>query len=175
LSGNDLFVANDYSGVVGEYDATTGTAINASFITGLSNPQAIVVRPPPPCALTDTASYDATTSTLTMNFTVGNNEKSAVTWSGWLTYQNTIDLLFSESLPITKPPEPITKTATLVSGRQSRGSLHAHHSHKRDCLLQLGADQYWNALISLHRIIHWPTGSLTRAVGLSEGLPMIDI
>jgi hypothetical protein len=34
LSGNNLLVANYTSGTVGEYDATTGAAINANFITG---------------------------------------------------------------------------------------------------------------------------------------------
>ena len=31
-------MANQINGTVGEYDATTGAAINASFITGLSFP-----------------------------------------------------------------------------------------------------------------------------------------
>jgi len=38
LMGNDLFVANDGNNTVGEYDATTGATINASFITGLNFP-----------------------------------------------------------------------------------------------------------------------------------------
>jgi hypothetical protein len=43
ISGNTLFVANSLSGTVGEYDATTGAAINANFITGLSGPGGLVV------------------------------------------------------------------------------------------------------------------------------------
>jgi hypothetical protein len=65
----------------------------------------------PPCTLKNTASYNATNSTLTMNFTVGNNV--ATTWNAWLTDQNTITNLFSISQPITVPPVPITKTSTL--------------------------------------------------------------
>ena len=38
MLGNTLFVANFGSGTVGEYDATTGAAINANFITGLNRP-----------------------------------------------------------------------------------------------------------------------------------------
>jgi hypothetical protein len=33
LAGNDLYVASSYNGVVGEYNATTGVAINASLLT----------------------------------------------------------------------------------------------------------------------------------------------
>jgi len=48
VSGNNLYVSNQTSsssspmfipGTVSEYDATTGAAINASFITGLSSPE----------------------------------------------------------------------------------------------------------------------------------------
>src|ERR1051326_3829581 len=34
----DVYVANYYSGTVGEYDATTGAPVNTAFITGLSGP-----------------------------------------------------------------------------------------------------------------------------------------
>jgi hypothetical protein len=49
VSGNTLFVVNGnefgFNGRVGEYDATTGAAINANFITGLQHdPVAIVVK-----------------------------------------------------------------------------------------------------------------------------------
>jgi PEP-CTERM motif len=51
VQGNDLFVSLQGSagtiggnaGTIGEYDATTGAAINASFITGLNDPQGIAV------------------------------------------------------------------------------------------------------------------------------------
>jgi hypothetical protein len=70
--------------------------------------------PPPPCTLKDVASYSATTSTVTMNFTVGNT--SAATWNAWLTYQNTMEspALFSVSQPITNPPVVVTKTTSLA-------------------------------------------------------------
>lgn len=67
--------------------------------------------PPPPCTLKDAASYAS--GTLTMNFTVGNT--SVTTWNAWLTSQNTIAPLtgFPITQPITNPPVPITKTASL--------------------------------------------------------------
>jgi hypothetical protein len=37
-------VANFGNGTVGKYDATTGTAINASLITGLTDPEGIAVK-----------------------------------------------------------------------------------------------------------------------------------
>jgi hypothetical protein len=46
ISGNDLFVGNNGTDTVGEYNATTGAVINASFITsGLNQPLGIVVLP----------------------------------------------------------------------------------------------------------------------------------
>jgi hypothetical protein len=72
----------------------------------------VCTQPPPPaCTLKDAPSYAS--GTLTMNFTVGNIV--AVTWNAWLTSQNTITALsgFPISQPITNPPAPITKTATL--------------------------------------------------------------
>ena len=65
----------------------------------------------PPCTLKNAATYNATSKTLTMNFTVGNNV--ATTWNAWLTDQNTITQLFSATQPITVPPATITKTTTL--------------------------------------------------------------
>jgi hypothetical protein len=44
LSGNNLFVANDFSTTVGAYDASTGVAINPSFITGLSGAFGLLVK-----------------------------------------------------------------------------------------------------------------------------------
>ena len=44
LLGNTLFVASEVTGAVSEYDATTGTLINASFVTGLAAPTAIAVK-----------------------------------------------------------------------------------------------------------------------------------
>jgi len=48
--GNSLFVTNSYSGTVGEYDATTGDAINANFIMGLTEPVGIAVKSAPEIA-----------------------------------------------------------------------------------------------------------------------------
>jgi len=74
----------------------------------------------PPCTLTDSPSYTATDSTLTMKFTVGNNTGGTVNWSGWLTYADpqgsgvdTMQTLFSSSLAVTNPPQLETKTVTL--------------------------------------------------------------
>lgn len=60
------------------------------------------------CTLTDTATYDAGTGTLTMNFLVGNT--FAATWNAWLTYGNAMELLFSQAQPVTDPPATVTKT-----------------------------------------------------------------
>jgi hypothetical protein len=43
VSGNILFVSNASGDTIGEYDATTGAAINANFITGLTEPFGIAV------------------------------------------------------------------------------------------------------------------------------------
>ena len=74
-------------------------------------------QPPPACTLTDAASYSATTSTLTMKFTIGNNLGGPAIWNAWLTYADpqgtsldTMQTLFSVSQPITNPPKTVTKT-----------------------------------------------------------------
>jgi len=64
--------------------------------------------PPVTCSLKDTLTYNATTGILTMNFTLGT--PVAVTWNGWLTSQNTMQQLWSQSLPITEPAVPMTQT-----------------------------------------------------------------
>jgi hypothetical protein len=46
-SDNDLFVSNYASGTVGEYNATTGAVMNASFLTGLDYPQGLAVASVP--------------------------------------------------------------------------------------------------------------------------------
>jgi hypothetical protein len=68
--------------------------------------------PPPKCALTDALKYNATSSTLTMTFTLGTPE--AVTWNAWLTSQNTMQSLWSVPQPITEPAVSITKTHVLA-------------------------------------------------------------
>src|SRR6266849_456541 len=113
LSGNSLFVFNGNNDTVGEYNATTGAAINASLITVSAFSYGLAVAGPPlPCTLDDTATYDATSGTLTMNFTIGNSIYSAATWNAWLTYQASIKSLFSVPQPITNPPQAITETRT---------------------------------------------------------------
>lgn len=82
---------------------------DANFLTSTSNVVKQVVEGP--CTLTDSLSYSAKSNTLTMKFKVGNN--AATTWNVWLTYQNTLEELFSTSQPITNPPVSITKTTTL--------------------------------------------------------------
>jgi hypothetical protein len=42
-----LYVSQVNAGIVGEYDATTGAAINASFITGLISPSGLAVASVP--------------------------------------------------------------------------------------------------------------------------------
>jgi len=39
-----LYVTQRGAGIVGEYDATTGFAINANFITGLNGPIGLAVK-----------------------------------------------------------------------------------------------------------------------------------
>jgi hypothetical protein len=36
MSGNSLFVTNQRNGTIGQYNAITGGAINANFVSGLS-------------------------------------------------------------------------------------------------------------------------------------------
>ena len=67
--------------------------------------------PPPTCSLKDALTYNATTGTLTMTFTLGT--PYAVTWNAWLTSQNSIRSLWSVSQPITEPPTTQTMTQTL--------------------------------------------------------------
>ena len=43
VSGSNLFVTNDAAGTIGEYNATTGATVNASLVSGLSNPVGIAV------------------------------------------------------------------------------------------------------------------------------------
>ena len=45
--GGNLYVVNNGTNSVGEYDAATGAAINAALITGLNDPQGIAIVPEP--------------------------------------------------------------------------------------------------------------------------------
>jgi hypothetical protein len=100
---------------VGGNDTTATYDLEVSCVVGTCPPQV-----PPPCTLSDTASYNATTSTLTMKFTIGNNLGATAIWNAWLTYADpqgtdldTMQTLFSVSQPITNPPKAITKTTSL--------------------------------------------------------------
>ena len=69
----------------------------------------------PVTACTDALSYDSTTSTLTMDFTIGT--PIAVIWDAWLVSANTAHFsgntthpLWSVSQPITEPETSVTKT-----------------------------------------------------------------
>lgn len=94
-------------------DSTAKYDLEVSCLVGTCPPP----PPPPPCTLNDALSYNPTTSTLTMKFTVANNLKTAANWSAWLTYDDpqgtnldTMQSLFSVSQPTTKSPVTITKT-----------------------------------------------------------------
>jgi hypothetical protein len=91
---------------------TSVTAVypgDSNFLTSTSNVVKQVVYGP--CTLTDSLSYNTSSKTLTMKFTVGNIV--ATTWNLWLTDQNSITNLFTTSQPITNPPVSVTKTTTL--------------------------------------------------------------
>jgi hypothetical protein len=102
--GTDLVVIT----AAGDDATVPSYTLEVSCLVGANN----CLPPLPTCTLTDTATYDAATSTLTMDFTVENTY--AVTWSAWLTDQNTVTSLFSVSQPITNPAVAITKTASLA-------------------------------------------------------------
>jgi hypothetical protein len=70
--------------------------------------------PPPPttCTLTDAPSYNASTSTLTMKFSVAT--PTTATWRTWLVSQGGLRALFSQSLATTEPAVAQTKTASVA-------------------------------------------------------------
>jgi hypothetical protein len=47
MYGGNLFVINNTNGTIGEYNATTGAAINSSLVSGLDGPYGIAVVPEP--------------------------------------------------------------------------------------------------------------------------------
>jgi hypothetical protein len=104
-------VANNGGTTVGKYNANTGATINANLITGLTNPFGLAISSLRSCTLQDTLSYNSSSGTLTTKFLIGN--PTAVTWNAWLTYQNTIQQLFSVSQPITNVPKTVTQTTNL--------------------------------------------------------------
>jgi hypothetical protein len=93
-------------------NGTVSFSFQVSCLVGANN---CLAPPPkaPACTLKDAATYDPTSSTLTMNFTVGN--KAAAQWNVWLTYQNTMTPLsgFPVAQPITNPPATYIETTSL--------------------------------------------------------------
>jgi hypothetical protein len=88
LSGNTLFVASGgaVNGKVGEYNVTTGAAINASLITGLNDP-ADVVLSGNSLLVANTGSgtvgeYNLSTGTFNPNFITGLNDPEGLLLSG---------------------------------------------------------------------------------------------
>ena len=83
-----LFVANFYGGTVGEYNATTGAAVKANFIPGLTYyPQKLAVSGNNFFVASDTGGwigvYNAITGALVRpNFTTGLNSVAALAASG---------------------------------------------------------------------------------------------
>jgi hypothetical protein len=108
------FVAVDGNGGTQTYN------LEVSCLVGYCPPP---IRTYPPCTLKDSLAYNASTSTLTMNFTVGN--KYAATWNAWLTYQSTLVPIpgFPMSQPITNPPVPVTETYTGLGAEGTVGVL----------------------------------------------------
>jgi hypothetical protein len=74
---NHLFVSDTYANTVGEYDATTGAAINAAFITGLNSPNGLTLDDNNHLFVVNTGNgtvgeYDATTGAgINPNFITG--------------------------------------------------------------------------------------------------------
>src|ERR1039457_6833518 len=64
------------------------------------------------CLLEDALTYDAPSSTLTMNFSVGTPYPA--TWNSWLVSGNAMELLWSQPQPVTEPPATVTKTQAVV-------------------------------------------------------------
>ena len=89
-----------------------GDGSNADYSFEVSCYVGTCVPPPPTCALKDALTYDASTSTLTMNFTLAT--PVAATWDAWLVNHNTVTQLWSLSEPITDTAVKLTKTKTDV-------------------------------------------------------------
>ena len=87
-------------------DATGSYSFEVSCYLGTCTP------PPPVCVLKDAPTYNATTGTLTMDFTLAT--PVAATWDAWLINHNTSTQLWSQSEPITDNPVNLTKTETKV-------------------------------------------------------------
>ncbi len=107
-----VYEGGNLSQLTGTDDGTVSYNLSVSCAPGATCP-----TPPTKCILTDSATYDAATSTVTMNFTIGT--PYPVTWNAWLTYQNTLLSLWSQAQPITEPQVSAIKmqTGVPVSGK----------------------------------------------------------
>jgi hypothetical protein len=98
--------------VIVVYAATNDSTVNYNLEVTCFLGTCPVPPPKTTCSLKDVLSYNATTATLTMHFTLGT--PVAATWNAWLTAQNTMQQLWSLSEPITEPAVTITKTQALA-------------------------------------------------------------
>ncbi|HSY92495.1 MAG TPA: hypothetical protein VK812_14055 [Candidatus Binatus sp.] len=92
------------------YDVgTVNYSLGVSCAAGTCPPNPI----PPTCVLKDALSYNATTSTLTMNFTLATPVPA--TWDAWLiSNQNVATPLWSQSEPISDNPVTVPETQANV-------------------------------------------------------------
>ena len=94
------------------YSADNNDTLNYDLSVSCVSAPGTCGSPPPTCTLKDAPTYNATTATLTMEFTVAT--PVAATWSGWLVSQGKVQSLWSQALAITEPPVTKTKTQTNV-------------------------------------------------------------
>ena len=104
----ELQIVKDRSSQDGDY-----VGVNMTIKATSSTPPP---PPPPPCVLKDTPTYNATTGLLTMQFSVAT--PAAAVWRGWLVDQNSLQALWSQSLPITTTAVAKTKTHTEAKSGQ---------------------------------------------------------
>ncbi len=95
--------------VVIAYSAVDNDPLNSTLSVACAG--GICGKPTTTCSLKDALTYNATTGTLTMDFTLGT--PYAVTWNAWVTSENSMQSLWSVSQPITEPPTTVTMTQTL--------------------------------------------------------------
>ena len=118
---NDLVPTVDGEYVVeitaGGDDTTVAFNLEVSCLSGPGTCPPVKQR----CVLTDSPTYNATSGTLTMNFTVGT--PVAATWNGWLTQNNKIQSIFSQSQAVTEPPIDVTQTKADVAVSGTVGIL----------------------------------------------------
>ncbi len=111
---NGTFVAIVYTG---GNDSTQAYNVELSCLLGADGCK----QPQPKCILSETPSYNASTGTLTMNFTLGT--PVAATWNGWLVSGNTVQSMWSQAEPITEPPVTVAKTQLNVAKSGNVGIL----------------------------------------------------